>query len=117
MTEIIFAAASGALLSLSLCLTALCVFLHKKNEQVSTFLQSQAIDERNERFHEVRSLLTRLHSTPSLKLDSATPDVTPIEDPTPYISDFPHHDEAWEEYVESTNGAGPAPVITEGEDE
>lgn len=124
MTELLLAGCAGALLATTLWLVALVVFVHKAHATTQAFLQGQAIDERNERFHEVRSLLMRLQSSPSLSLERAAPEIRPIEDPQPYISDYEMDDDRWEAFVEQTRpqnytdtSFGPAPVVDSSEDD
>ncbi len=121
MLELVLAALGGALLATCVCMCAIVVLIFKAHDRVQVFLQAQAIDERNERFHEVRSLLTRLHSTPSLSLDTASPEPVPIEDPAPYISDFEMDDERWQAFAETlhpgANSSGPVPVVEDAEEQ
>lgn len=118
-TESRLAYALGLSTGVALAGAAVSYVLYKGNQRVETFLQSQAIDERNERMHEVRSLIMRIHKTPELSLDRAAPEqpaLPEIEDNQPYISDFEMDDERYEAFVEEIKGqpvqsAGPVPFI------
>ena len=107
---------------LILCLGVLLFESRRELDRTRTFLQEKAIDERNERFHEVRALLMRLHSSPRLSLEPSVPDVPPIEDPQPYISDYEMDNDRYEEFMKTMRPTqavedmlSPVPVVDEPE--
>lgn len=114
MIELVFAGVAVALAIASLVVAL--VVVHKTNQNMQVFLKEAAIDERNQRMHEVRSLLQRLQSQPSLRLEAAAPEIPQIDDPQPFISDFEMDDDQYEAYVQSLyptvdEGPGPTPAV------
>jgi len=123
-TETKFALALGTSIGAAVAGALSSYVLYKGNQRVEEFLQASAIDERNQRMHESRSLLMRLHSTPELSLDRAAPEAPLMpeiapEDKQPYISDFEQDDERFQAFVEEIHGpmpdqveqAGPFPYV------
>ena len=103
---------AGFGLGLITALGAFTAYLHRELKSERTRLRDDLETERQERALEVQSLLARIATFQPNREDggaalaltepSPSPTLPPIEDPEPYISDYPMDDERWEAYVEAT---------------